>query len=230
MYNLLSIYYDKLFEFNPKFKDFLFPYATKSKEALDLGSGTGRLTHVINELGMHVTGIDLNHNMIEVAKKNFPDLNFETKDLLEYIGYPSQKLDLITCFGNTIAHLDHDSVNQLFNHVHLYLNKNKFFVVQILNYTKILREKPDSLPDLMYDNLLLKRNYIYYKDHIIYESILFKDDDVYPLGSKKLFPHTHMALMDIALQYGFECSFYGKPDFSSYQYNDSHVYIVFKKI
>jgi hypothetical protein len=42
MYDLLSKYYDRLFKFNPKLKSFLFPYATKNGEALDLGCGTGR--------------------------------------------------------------------------------------------------------------------------------------------------------------------------------------------
>lgn len=229
MYPLLSTYYDNLFEFNPKLKDFLFPYATKSKAALDLGSGTGRLTHVISELGMQSIGIDLDQNMINIAKTNYPNLKFEVKDILDFMGRPNQKFDLITCFGNTIVHLDQDSINQLFNQINLHLNKDKYFIVQLLNYTKLLKEKPESLPDLIYDNLLLKRNYVYYKDHIIFETILFKDDDVYELGSTKLFPYTHMFLTDIGRQYGFEPSFYGKPDFSSYQYNDSHVYIIFKK-
>jgi len=67
MYDLLSKYYDRLFKFNPAFKTFLFPYATKKGEALDLGCGTGRLTHLISTLDMQVKGIDLDPFMIREA-------------------------------------------------------------------------------------------------------------------------------------------------------------------
>ncbi len=230
MYQLLSLYYDKLFNFNPKLKDFIFAYASKAGSALDLGCGTGRLTETIFKLDMHVTGIDLDLEMVEKAKKNFPHIPFKQKDMIEYLNMPNHHYDLITCFGNTIAHLDLVSLNRLFSLTYLHLNQDKYFVIQLLNYAKILKEKPDSLPDLENDDLLLKRNYVYFKNHILFETILFKDDDVFELGATTLYPYTHMFLIDIAKQCGFQTELYGKPDFSPYQYDDSHVYLVFKKV
>lgn len=230
MYDLLSEHYDNLFFFNPKLKDFVFPFITKEKQALELGSGTGRLTHLIGQLGMYSIGIDLDQKMTHIAQSKYPKETFETADILEYLNQKNQKFDLITCFGNTIAHLDPQSIDQLFRQVKLHLNKDKYFVIQLLNYTKILIQKPDSLPDLAYDNLVLKRNYTYHKDNIVFETILFKDDDIFELGTQTLYPYKHMTLVDKAHQHGFESSFYGKPDFSPYQYDDSHVYIVFKNI
>ncbi len=230
MYHLLSKYYDQLFKFNPKLKDFLFPFVTKSGEALDLGCGTGRLTNVIDELDMRVKGIDLDSAMIDIAHAKYPQLNFKTEDMIEYMKNPAQTYDLITCFGNTIVHLEHHVLSQLFLQVKLLLNKNKYFVIQLLNYQNILKEKPDSLPDLMHDNLLLKRNYTYFKDYIMFQTILFDNDDVYELGETKIYPYTHMHLMDLAQQNGFEVEIYGHVDFSPYQYDNSHVYLVFKKI
>lgn len=230
MYHLLSQYYDQLFKFNPKLKDFLFPYVTKSGQALDLGCGTGRLTKVIHDLGMDVKGIDLDPFMIKIAEEKYPDIPFKTEDMIEYVKTPQKKYDLITCFGNTLVHLDAISLNQLFMEVKLLLNKNKYFIVQILNYHKILHEKPESLLDLSNDDLLLKRNYTYYKDHIQFETILFVNDDVYELGETKLYPYTHMFLMDLAQQHGFESKLYGDIDFGAYTYENSHVYLVFKNI
>ncbi|MCD4826252.1 MAG: class I SAM-dependent methyltransferase [Acholeplasmataceae bacterium] len=230
MYDLLSEYYDNLFTFNPKLKDFVFPFVTKGQQALELGSGTGRLTHLIGQLGMDSIGIDLDQKMTSIASTKYPNQSFITDDILDYLDQTNQKFDLMTCFGNTIAHLDSQSIDHLFRQIKLHLNKNKYFIIQLLNYTKILSQKPDSLPDLVFNNLVLKRNYTYLKDEILFETILFKDDDIFELGKQRLYPYTHMALIDKALQHGFESSFYGKPDFSPYQLNDSHVYIVLKNI
>jgi 2-polyprenyl-3-methyl-5-hydroxy-6-metoxy-1,4-benzoquinol methylase len=111
MYDLLSKYYDRLFKFNPKLKSFLFPYATKNGEALDLGCGTGRLTQVIASLDMKVKGIDLDPFMIHEAKKKYPELSFSTEDMIDFVKHPSETYDLITCFGNTIVHLDEKTLN-----------------------------------------------------------------------------------------------------------------------
>lgn len=230
MYDLLSKYYDRLFKFNPNLESFLFPYVTKNGQALDLGCGTGRLTALIDSMHMQVKGIDLDHFMIHVATKKYPHLSFSTEDMIDFVKHPSETYDLITCFGNTIVHLDEKTLNELFMHVHLVLHKHKYFIVQCLNYLNILKEKPDSLPDLSDQHVLLHRNYTYYKDYIMFQTILFENDDVYELGETKLYPYIHTYLMDLGRQHGFDVEVYSKPDFSSYTYNDSHVYLVFKKI
>ena len=230
MYDLLSKYYDRLFKFNPSFKAFLFPYATKKGEALDLGCGTGRLTHLISTLGMHVKGIDLDPFMIQKASQKYPTLSFSIEDMIDYVKTPSETYDLITCFGNTIVHLDERDLNNLFIHVHLVLHKHKFFIVQCLNYFRILKEKPDGLPDLSDDEILLHRKYTYYKDYIMFQTVLFENDDVFELGETKLYPYSHTYLMDLGRQHGFEVEIYSRPDFSPYSYDESHVYLIFKKI
>ena len=230
MYHLLSKHYDNLFKFNPQIKDFLYPYTTKHGQALDLGCGTGRLTETINQLNMQTTGIDLDRNMIEIAQKKYPHLDFKDADMIDFMKNPSQIYDLITCFGNTIVHLDHIQLEQVFVEAHLLLNKGKYFIIQLLNYQKIMDNKPDGLPDLSYEDLLLKRNYTYFKDHIMFQTILFDKDDVYELGETRLFPYTHHDLSDIGQQHGFEVEIFGNIDFSPYQYQNSHVYLVFKKI
>lgn len=47
---------------------------------LDLGCGTGHLTHKIAATGAKVTGIDYSSTMIEQAKTHYPTLNFEVGD------------------------------------------------------------------------------------------------------------------------------------------------------
>lgn len=47
---------------------------------LDLGCGTGDLTHEISKSGAHVTGMDYSSEMIERAKSKYPELPFLTGD------------------------------------------------------------------------------------------------------------------------------------------------------
>jgi trans-aconitate 2-methyltransferase len=47
---------------------------------LDLGCGTGHLTHRIGVSGARVTGFDISQNMIEQARKNYPELEFVKGD------------------------------------------------------------------------------------------------------------------------------------------------------
>ena len=47
---------------------------------LDVGCGTGQLTEEIARAGARVSGVDSSANMIEEARRNFPDVHFELAD------------------------------------------------------------------------------------------------------------------------------------------------------
>lgn len=50
------------------------------ERVLDLGCGTGHLTHQIALTGAEVTGLDLSPAMIEQARRNYPELEFVQAD------------------------------------------------------------------------------------------------------------------------------------------------------
>ena len=69
---------------------------------LDVACGKGRHSHIINQLGYNVTGIDLSKNSIEEAKKKENEkLNFAVHDMRE--AFKSSSFDyvfnLFTSFG-----------------------------------------------------------------------------------------------------------------------------------
>lgn len=51
---------------------------------LDLGCGTGHLAHQIADAGARVVGIDSSPEMIEEARKNYPEITFEVADAREF--------------------------------------------------------------------------------------------------------------------------------------------------
>ena len=74
--------YDREFSFVPTFgEDLLGLLGPKSNERiLDLGCGTGQLTQRISKMAGEVVGLDNPTEMIELARRKFPDLNFVLAD------------------------------------------------------------------------------------------------------------------------------------------------------
>lgn len=73
---------------------------------LDLGCGTGMLTARLFSLGNRVVGVDSSHSMIEKAKEQFPNIEFNVCNALDL---PFEKeFDVI--FSNAVFHWidDHD--------------------------------------------------------------------------------------------------------------------------
>ncbi len=67
---------------------------------LDIGCGTGHLTHDIASAGATVVGIDASPEMIEQARRSYPDLDFRVADAREF--QPSESFDAV--FSNAALH------------------------------------------------------------------------------------------------------------------------------
>jgi 2-polyprenyl-3-methyl-5-hydroxy-6-metoxy-1,4-benzoquinol methylase len=65
---------------------------------LDAGCGSGIFCDEYAKLGHDVVGIDFNADLIEIAKKRYPDLELRRMDLYE-CGELGRKFDLIVCAG-----------------------------------------------------------------------------------------------------------------------------------
>lgn len=67
---------------------------------LDLGCGTGELTHIISESGARVTGVDASPEMISKATYNFPEIKFDVRNACE-LGFENS-FDAV--FSNAVLH------------------------------------------------------------------------------------------------------------------------------
>lgn len=82
----IAEYYDLLFEnvdyeYWAQYITRLFSFSKlKIKEVLEVGCGTGNLTKELKKLGYEVVGVDISEDMIRVAKKKLPDVEFYIGD------------------------------------------------------------------------------------------------------------------------------------------------------
>lgn len=226
MYAYLSKYYDAIFDFNPKLSGFISLFIKPNGLAIDLGCGTGRLTNLLNEQKMNVIGIDLDEYMIEMARHKYPHLSFKVEDMIQ--SFDSDVCyDLMTCFGNTIVHLNLNQVYDLFKKMKNHLKKEGHIILQTLNYDHILKSKPPHLKNIEKDGLKFYRSYTYQKDLIVFKTELHVENQCFE-GSTVIYPHLLHDFMLLAKAYDMSLTIYG--DMIEHQVNEktNHIYYVFK--
>lgn len=96
---------DKMFE-----GDFLFilDYIKKDGKLLDLGCGNGRMNKLIQNLDVDYTGIDISANLINEARKTYPQAKFMIGSALN-LAFLDESFDIII----SIAVLHHIPSNRL---------------------------------------------------------------------------------------------------------------------
>lgn len=73
------------------------------EHVLDLGCGTGHLTHRISEHGARVLGVDSSPSMVAQARQNYPKLAFQLADAVRF--QPPRPFDAV--FSNAALHWIH---------------------------------------------------------------------------------------------------------------------------
>jgi glycine/sarcosine N-methyltransferase len=194
MYHHLADHYDTLFPIDQHIKPFLKGFVHSQGKALDLGCGTGRMTQIIHDFGMEVIGIDLDEKMIEVARQRHPDVMFKVQNMMD--AFIDKNYDLITCFGNTLPHLDENSLDHFFELLSKHLSKQGVMIIQMLNYDQIMTNQPKSLKTIEKPGIIFERNYAYFADHIVFETRLTLEETT-QIGFNILYPHQQSTLIKL---------------------------------
>ncbi|MCU0286191.1 MAG: class I SAM-dependent methyltransferase [Acidobacteria bacterium] len=97
---------------------------------LDLACGEGRYTALFDELGYHITGLDLSETLIQSGKEKYPDLDLRTGDMRHIPGVFDLILSLFTSFG----YFETDEENEKVLHsVYHALKPKGFFWLDFFN-------------------------------------------------------------------------------------------------
>lgn len=91
----------------PAWADFILMYARDGglapRRVLDLACGTGGLSRALAARGLEVTGLDASEEMLSVARRRLPELDFVPGDLRDF-ALPG-RFDLITCVFDSLNNL-----------------------------------------------------------------------------------------------------------------------------
>jgi SAM-dependent methyltransferase len=195
MYSDLADVYHEIFPLNQSFLKFIPDYLGKpGTKVLDLGCGPG---DYVNELSSvyDVTGIDLNAEMINLAKTRnkgtFYRLSFEQIDKLG-IDY-----GCVYCIGNSLSYLPTDSMNIFFKTVSRLLRTSGYFILQVVNWDKYrLTGTVDFNVNTLSDGRTFHRRYEPSgKDAVLFKTELREDGEVSGAWSDSLYPKYMGALV-----------------------------------
>jgi SAM-dependent methyltransferase len=79
---------------------------------LDVGCGPGRVTGLLRSLGLDAFGIDLSPGMIEIARRDYPELRFEVGSMTA-LDLPDDSVGGIVSWWS-IVHLPSEALTQAF--------------------------------------------------------------------------------------------------------------------
>lgn len=162
-YQELSKYYDEIFPVNAAELSFVRTLIDGKDRLLDMGCGTGNKTVLLAEGKKETLGFDLDSGMIERANQENrrANIHYLVQGMLDIDReFGKNSFDAALCLGNTLAHLlGADELGAVFRKTAHILAANGCFVIQILNYDRILDNNITALPVIETDNVVFTRTY-----------------------------------------------------------------------
>lgn len=105
--------------------------AHKNSTILDLGCGNGALSKVLQDKGFIVTGIDASKELLDIAKKNYPDIEFMQADAVNFS--LQEPVDVV--FSNAVFHwIDKERQKDMLKCVYDALKEQGQFVFEFGGY------------------------------------------------------------------------------------------------
>jgi glycine/sarcosine N-methyltransferase len=163
----IAPYYDRIFPYKSGKGDFvesLLP--DKPSYILDIGCATGALAKDLSRRGHFVTGIDLDKEMISLARQGSSGPDFDVMDMLQVDEeFGKSQFHLVSCLGNTLVQLSSlEKISSLLGKVRIILKPGGVFVMQNVNYDRIITRNISTLPVIEDKTLIFYRNYYYHLD------------------------------------------------------------------
>ena len=167
VYDLIADHYGELFPVEAEKLDFIQHLCPLPGRLCDAGCATGDLALGLHQRGYDIYGLDLNAKMIGIAEQKAAhtfgirtsgELAFHRANIADILQFGT--CNGVLCFGNTLPHLpDEAALRRFFSSVYQSLQGYGVFIVEVLNYDRILAEKKMNFKDKETDAFIFKRRY-----------------------------------------------------------------------
>jgi len=206
-YRILAPYYDIFIDWNRRLQreiPFLLRVAGaagRGKRVLDIGCGTGLHLKALQEAGFQVEGAEPSAELRQLAQRSLKDVTIyaEAMESLEELAEVHGPWHLVTCLGNTLAHLRPDKLPEFCRGLTLAMDKQGAAVLHLLGYDKITAGRPVQLSVKNAvsgkDSYRFVRNYSYRGDYIEFNIEVWKNEKQVASDREILYPLTSGMLL-----------------------------------
>lgn len=130
-------------------------YNFNPSSVLDVACGTGKLVSELYKQNFSVEGLDISQDMINVARKNNPGIEFHVKDMTSFD--LERKFDLITCAFDSLNYLLEDfQMKNAMSCIYSHLSDNGLFIFDI-NTPVLYEEKHFGVIERKYDDISFRQ-------------------------------------------------------------------------
>ena len=164
-YSSIARWYDNIFPLNPAQLNFAAHHTGEDGRILDVGCATGELALALSRTGRVVTGIDLDEEMLNIARAKAQTDALEVQFLSHSMEHlealsPAQAFHGILCMGNTLVHLrGPGEIEDFLRQVWSCLEPGGVFCFQIINYDRIIGQNLSGLPTIDNSVVRFERTY-----------------------------------------------------------------------
>lgn len=215
-YQDLSPYYDEIFAVDEPEMRFVSNLLSRCGHILDIGCGTGNKTVLLSTDSNFVTGVDQDGDMLRQAKeknsrRGMRYIQSDMTSLKEQ--FSGERFDGVVCLGNTLVHLPSAQGIQTFlQSIASLVQDDGLFILQILNYDRILDRDIRELPVLETERIRFIRSYIPRENGLLgfATSLELKTGGTIMRNEIPLYPLRKAELSAMLEQAGFsKCSYHG---------------------
>ncbi|MGE5681432.1 MAG: class I SAM-dependent methyltransferase [Bacillota bacterium] len=237
----ISSFYDGMIGFESALKrrqELLSRFIDKGViSAADLGCGSGLDSIALAKNGIKVAAFDQSSKMItragENAKKQGVSVSFYKSSLEKIPRSFNNKFELVLSLGNTLANLEPGKFQAAIGRIYALLSDNGQAVIQILNYSSILKNDNRIINITEQSENVYIRFYDFYPEHLNFNILRYKKTNLKErsLFTTVLYPYDHQDLSEAIKQAGFKSrKIYGSLNMDKYQkYQSGDLVVIARK-
>ena len=136
---------------------------------LDVGCGTGRLTHEFYRAGYSIDGIDISLKMIDACKVKYPEMKNQFR-CIDFYSLDNCKYDVVlSVMGGAFGLTDEiekseDIIDAFMKKLHEIMSDSSIAIIEFLNLFTVFREVEEE--DIRLHNIDLHRNLVRYSESL----------------------------------------------------------------